>query len=54
MKFKSKIFWAVLTIIMGATEIATASKDIYDAAKLKKALEPKKLSDPVVEKEGDQ
>lgn len=55
MKFKGRIFWAILTIIMGATEIATASKDIYDTHKLKKALEPKKLTEPVIEeKEEDQ
>lgn len=49
MGFKGKYFWAILTIIMGVTEIATAGKDIYDTRKLKKALEPKKLSE--VEKE---
>lgn len=51
MGFKGRYFWAILTIIMGVTEIATAGKDIYDTRKLKKALEPKKLSEPVEEEE---
>lgn len=54
MGFKGKYFWAILTIIMGVTEIATAGKDIYDTRKLKKALEPKKLSEPVEKEEEDQ
>lgn len=46
--FKGKYFWAILTIVMGVTEVMTAGKDIYDTRKLQKALTPKKLSDPVV------
>ena len=51
MRFRGRYFWAILTVIMGVTEIATAGKDIYDTRKLQKALEPKKLSEPVEKEE---
>ena len=51
MRFRGRYFWAILTIIMGVTEIATAGKDIHDTRKLQKALEPKKLSEPVEKEE---